>query len=153
MMLYLCGHSRPDISFAVHQCARYTFTPKRSHEKALIRIGRYLKGTIDKGLTLRPTEDLTLDCYPDADFGGLWNYESPQDPHSVRSRTRYVINLCNCPVIWVNKLQTAIALSTMEAEYIALSQACKDLFPIIDLVNELSDTLGLISPSSPRLHI
>ena len=153
MMLYLCGHSRPDISFAVHQCARYTFAPKRSHEKALIRIGRYLKGTADKGLTLQPTPDLTLDCYPDADFAGLWNYESPHDPHCVRSRTGYLITLCNCPVIWVSKLQTAIALSTMEAEYIALSQACRDLFPIIDLVNELSQVLNHASPSSPRLHI
>ncbi len=83
---------------------------------------------MDKGLTLQPTDDLTLDCYPDADFGGLWNYESPDDPHSVRSRTGYLITLCNCPVIWVSKLQTAIALSMMEAEYITLSQACKDLF-------------------------
>ena len=117
MMLYLCRHSRPDISFAVHQCARYTFAPKRPHKKVLIRIGRYLKGTIDKGLTLHPTDKLTLDCYSDANFGGLWNYESPQDPHIVRSRTGYVINLCNCPVIWVSKLQTAIVFSTMEAEY------------------------------------
>ena len=41
MLLYLCGHSRPDISFAVHQCARYTFAPTPRHEKALVRIGRY----------------------------------------------------------------------------------------------------------------
>jgi hypothetical protein len=40
MLLYLCGHSRPDIAFAVHQCARYTFKPTRRHELALIRIGR-----------------------------------------------------------------------------------------------------------------
>lgn len=50
MLLYLSGHSRPDIAFAVHQCARYTFNPTRRHELALIRIGRYLKGTKDKGL-------------------------------------------------------------------------------------------------------
>ena len=154
MLLYLCGHSHPDISFAVHQCTQYTFAPKWSHEKALIRIGRYLKGTMDKGLTLQLTDDLTLDCYPDADFSGLWNYESPNDPHSVRSRTGYLIPLCNCPIIWVSKLQTPIALSMMEAEYIVLSQACRDLFPSIDLVNELSATLNLTSTTTlPRLHI
>jgi hypothetical protein len=49
MLLYL-GHSRPDIAFATHQCARYTFAPKQSHEDALKCIGRYLKGTLDKGL-------------------------------------------------------------------------------------------------------
>ena len=53
MLLYL-GHSRPDISFATHQCARYTHSPKQSHEDALVRIGRYLKGTLDKGLILKP---------------------------------------------------------------------------------------------------
>jgi hypothetical protein len=55
MLLYL-EHNRPDISFATHQCARYTHLPKRSHENALIRIGRYLKGTLDKGLLLTPSE-------------------------------------------------------------------------------------------------
>jgi hypothetical protein len=44
MMQYLQGHSRPDTSFAVSQVSRYTFGPKRSHEVALERIGRYLKG-------------------------------------------------------------------------------------------------------------
>ncbi len=44
MLLYL-GHSCPDIAFATHQCACYTFAPKQSHEEALKRIGCYLKGT------------------------------------------------------------------------------------------------------------
>jgi hypothetical protein len=44
MLLYL-GHSCPDIAFATHQCACYTFSPKQSHEDALKRIGCYLKGT------------------------------------------------------------------------------------------------------------
>ena len=153
MLLYLCGHSRPDISFAVHQCARYTFAPTRRHEKALVHIGRYLLGTQDKGLILTPSHDLKIDCYPDADFAGLWNHDSPDDPHCVRSRTGYVITLSDCPVLWVSKLQSAIALSTMEAEYIALSQACKDLFPIMDLLSELSDMLTLPADPSPHLHI
>jgi hypothetical protein len=48
MLLYL-KHSLPDISFATHQCARYTHSPKMSHENALKKIGRYLKGTLDQG--------------------------------------------------------------------------------------------------------
>jgi hypothetical protein len=129
MLLYL-EHSRPDISFATHQCARYTHSPKRSHEKALIRIERYLKGTLDKGLLLTPSEVLKIDCYPDADFAGLWNRDDVQDPHCVRSRTGYVINLADCPVLWKSCLQTEIALSTLEAEYFALSTSCRDLFSI-----------------------
>jgi len=115
MLLYLSGHTRPDLSFAVHQCARYTFAPTRRHEQALLRIGRYLKGTLDKGIFMNPSNNLTLDCYPDADFAGLWKHEHADDPHCVRSRTGYVITLAGCPVIWASKMQTEIALSTMEA--------------------------------------
>ena len=71
MLLYLTGHSCPDCSFAVHQCAWYTFAPKASHVTALKCIGCYLKGAVGKGLILDPHEDLTIDCYPDADFAGL----------------------------------------------------------------------------------
>jgi hypothetical protein len=71
MLLYL-GHTCPDISFATHQCARYNHSPKQSHEDALKRIGRYLKGTLTKGLILNPSKTINIDCYPDADFAGLW---------------------------------------------------------------------------------
>jgi hypothetical protein len=56
MLLYL-GHSRPDILFATHQCAQYTHSPKQSHEDALKRIGRYLKGTLKGSLILTPSNN------------------------------------------------------------------------------------------------
>ena len=143
MLLYLSGHSRPDIAFAVHQCARYTFQPRLKHEIALKRIGRYLKGTVDKGIIMSPSDDMGIECYPDADFAGLWSHENPQDPHCARSRTGFVIRVAQCPVIWASKLQTEITLSTMEAEYVAMSMACKTLFPIIDMVRDLGEKLGL----------
>jgi hypothetical protein len=153
MLLYLTGHSRLDCSFATNQCARYTFAPTRKHENALIQIGRYLKGTINKGLILSPSETLHIDCYPDSDFAGLWKYEDSQDPHCVRSRTGYVITLANCPILWSSKLQTEIALSTMEAEYVALSTSCKDLFPIIDLTTELCLALDVPLRREVDLHV
>jgi hypothetical protein len=153
MLLYLSGHTRPDLSFAVHQCARYTFAPTKRHEQALVRIGRYLLGTIDKGIYLDPTNDLNLDCYPDADFAGLWNHERPDDPHCVRSRTGYVITLARCPVLWASKMQTEIALSTMEAEYIALSTACRELFPLIDKLTELTSILTLPFIAGSKMHV
>ncbi|KAL7478975.1 hypothetical protein ACHAW6_005971, partial [Cyclotella cf. meneghiniana] len=153
MLLYLSGHSRPDIAFAVHQCARCTFAPTSLHEQALMRIGRYLKGTIEQGLIMTPSDILTVDCYPDADFAGLYGHEDPQDPHCARSRTGYVINVFGCPVLWRSKLQTEIALSTMEAEYIALSQSCKDFIPIMDLVGELSKALNLSPDKVGHMHV
>ena len=51
---YLAVTTRPDIVFAVHQCAKYSVDPKQSHEEAVKRIGRYLKKTKDKGLVFTP---------------------------------------------------------------------------------------------------
>ena len=76
MLLYLSGHSRPDIALAVSQCARFTHCVKRSHELALERIGRYLLATADKGLILWTNlNEMKINCYMDADFAGLWGYE------------------------------------------------------------------------------
>ena len=44
----------------------------------------------------------------------------------------------NCPILWVSRLQTEIALSTAEAEYIALSQALQDVIPLITLLTEIN---------------
>lgn len=129
MLQYLQAHSRPDITYAVSQCARYVHQPRRSHEIALERIGQYLKSTMNEGLILRPSGFLNVDCFVDADFAGLWPYEDKQDPSCVKSRTGFVICISDCPVIWTSKLQPDIATSTMEAEYNALSMAMKSLLP------------------------
>ena len=104
MLLYLSGHSRPDISYSVSQVARFTFCPRRSHEAALKLIGRYLLETKNKGLVINPTRDLKIDAYPDADFAGLYNYEDSCDLVCVRSRTGYGINVARCPVVWKSQL-------------------------------------------------
>ncbi|GAX10397.1 hypothetical protein FisN_3Lu622 [Fistulifera solaris] len=98
MMMYLASNSRPDIAFAVHQCARFTHCPKRVHEKALKTIGRYLKATRTRGMIIRPTNDLKLDLFVDADFAGLWNSEDANDPeihvcmiYSIASLVLYVL--------------------------------------------------------------
>ncbi len=123
------------------------------HEDALKRIGHYLKGTLTKGLILRPSDDLKIDCYPDANFAGLWNRDNENDPHCVQSRTGYIICVSNCPVLWTSKLQTEIALSTMEAEYVALSSSCRDLFPLIDITQEICSALLLHPPKTAQMHI
>ena len=117
MLMYLQGHSRPDIGYVVHACARYTHNPKWSHELALKRIGKYLIGTRERGLIISPREDINIDCYCDADFAGLWSYEDKQDPNCVKSRTGFVICVGGSPILWASRLQSEIALSMMEAEY------------------------------------
>jgi hypothetical protein len=85
MLLYLANHTRPDILFAIAQCAQYNHLPKLQHEQALERIGQYLKGTMDKGLVLKPdsSHPLDIDCYIDADFARLYGYEQLYDPSLV----------------------------------------------------------------------
>jgi len=121
MLLYLLGHTRPDLAYSVSQVARFMFNPKRSHEIAIKRIGRYLIGTKDKGMIIKPTTNIGINAYPDADFSGLYGYEDNNDPVCVRSRTGYVITVAGCPIYWSSKLQTETATSTMEAKVIALA--------------------------------
>jgi hypothetical protein len=143
MLMYLASNTRPDIAFAVHQCARFTHCPRRSHEQALKRIARYLKATRERGMLIAPTIDLSLDLYADADFAGLWNSESRDDPVSVKSRSGYLVTLGGTPVIWSSKLQTEIALSTQEAEYIALSMGMRELLPLRRLIADLAESFGV----------
>ena len=152
MLLYLTGNTRSELSYAVNCSARYMFAPKASHEHALKRIGRYLKATRGKGTILNPSGNvMNIDCYPDADFAGMYGHESNTDPACVKSRTGYVITAANCPVHWQSKLQSETALSTMEAEIIALAHSCRELFPIMDLVKELSLTFNLPDPTTSML--
>ena len=80
MMLYLASNTRPDISFAVHKCARFTHNTKVSHKTDVKRICRYLQGTNNNVLVFNQSKKLVVDCYDDADFAGQWGHENPQDP-------------------------------------------------------------------------
>ena len=83
MLQYLQGHSRPDITHTVSQCARFTHNPKRSHEIALERVGQYLKHTQDEGLVLKPTRnELNVDCFVDADFAAFGHTRINKIPHA-----------------------------------------------------------------------
>jgi hypothetical protein len=151
MLTYLQSTSRPDISMAVHQCARFCIDPKLSHERAIYRIGKYLQGTKDKGIMLKPDYNKGLECFVDADFAGGWNKNEADGADSVLSRTGYVIMYAGCPIIWCSKLQTEIALSTVESEYMALSQALREVIPMMVLLNEVKDVFPTVV-STPKIH-
>ena len=123
MLSYLQGHNRPDISMAFHQTSRFCNDTKLSHEKAIMRLGRYLLGTQTKGIVYNPKKSKGYECYVDVDFSGGWIQADSENAENVMSRTGYVIAYAGCPILFFSKLQTEIALSTAESEYIALSQA------------------------------
>ena len=80
----------------------------------------------------------TIDCFVDADFAGTWTRDTSNIASSAHSRTGYTITFANCPILWSSKLQSEIALSPMEAEYISLSQALRDVIPLQAMMQELN---------------
>ena len=122
MLSYLANSVRPDIQMAVHQTDRFSTNPMRSHELAIVRIGRYLVNNLDRGVIHTINKSRGLEVYVDAYFAGGWDMAD--------SRTGFVIRYAGCPVIWISKLQTEIVLSTAEAEYIAMSQALIEALPV-----------------------
>ena len=137
---YLEKSSRPDIAYAVHQCARFCEEPREQHIQAVIHLAKYLKGTRNEGILLDPDKNKSFEVWVDADFSGNWNKATAEDDVSTsKSRSGYVLTYGKCPISWTSKLQTQIALSSCEAEYIALSQALRDAIPVIRLLQELKD--------------
>ena len=86
-----------------------------------------------------------VDFYADADFAGLWGHENYQDPICARSRTGFEVTFSNCPLLWVSKLQTYIALSTIHSEYVVLSHSVRALFTLKILIKEVINNLRIDS--------
>ena len=119
---------RLDISVSVHQCARLSESPKKSHAEAVKRIGRYLLATRDKGLIIHPNKAWHFDCWVDADFAGNWRQaDAHMDPMTSKSRSGWIVWFAGAPITWASKMQTITAMSTSEAEYIALSTSIREV--------------------------
>ena len=84
-----------------------------------------------------------FECFVDVDFAGNYSQKTCEDPTSVKSRTGCVIKYAGCPINWFSRLQTEIALSTTEAEYMTLSLAAREVLPLRELVVELKDILQI----------
>ena len=129
-LLYISNNTRPDLCCAVNMLASYVSKPTDLHMLALKKVLRYCKGTIDDGIVLGGPNPLQiLVGYSDADWAG--------DLDTRRSRTGYIFTLGPSCVTWQSKKQTTVALSTMEAEYLALSSATQELRWLRVLLDEL----------------
>ena len=153
MLLYLSTNTRPDLACAVSQACRHSADPKQSHATAVKMILRYLKGSHDKGLIVKPTKnELNLDMYVDADFCGLFGQEDPRDITGARSRTGYIITLGGWPIVWKSQLQGHVSQSTLEAEYSALSSSLKTFLPLKRLIQEIIDNTDCERMKNVTLH-
>lgn len=149
---YLEKGTRSDISYIVHQCARFTTDPKREHAQALRWLGRYLKATRNRGTILKPAKGKDMEVYVDADFSGNWHAEESWDRDTARSRHGFIVMYAGCPILWKSQLQTEIALSSTESEYTGLSYALRDAIPIMELLKEMKKLNFPIRSATPKVH-
>ena len=78
--------------------------------------------------------------------------QSSHDPQSTRSHTGYIILYAGCPIVWASKMQSLVALSTTEAEYIALSSSLCKVIALMNLMNELTCHGFLLNKATPKVH-
>jgi transposase InsO family protein len=150
-LMYAANGTRPDISFAVNQLARYSGNPDTTHQTALKRVLRYLRGTLSHGLTYTGTgnDQPSLVSYSDADYAN--------DQDDRLSVSGYAVMFCGGAISWASRRQTAVATSTVEAEYMAMAEALKDVMwwrPLLhQLGHDTSQPTPLLSDNQGTIHL
>ena len=141
-LLYAALLTRPDIAYATNTLGRYASNPGPEHIKAIKRVFRYLKGSLDYNITYRGDAKTSsyITGYTDADYAG--------EKDEYKSTTGYIFYLANGPISYKSKLQPITAQSTTEAEYIALANTAKEATYIKALITEL----GLYKQSNIPLY-
>ncbi|KAJ9547136.1 hypothetical protein OSB04_019679 [Centaurea solstitialis] len=117
-LMFLAGHTRPDISFSLNLLARYSSCPTKRHWNGVKQIFRYLQGTKDLGLYFANPSKGSL--YGFADAGYL------SDPHNGRSQTGYVFTMGGTAISWRSTKQTMTATSSNHAEILAIHEASRE---------------------------
>ena len=135
-LLYIMLGTRPDIAFAVTLLSRHAANPSQDHLNKALYICRYLLGTRNYALVFDGATGYGLEAYTDSDWG--------TDPTSRRSTTGYYLTLANGIFSWVSRTQKTIALSSTEAEYMALSDCSRQVVWIKQLLQEIGINLGPI---------
>ncbi|XP_075106784.1 secreted RxLR effector protein 161-like [Nicotiana tabacum] len=121
--------TRPDISYAIGVVRRYMHDPGKEHWQAVKWILWYIRNTVYAGLIFEQEDSQYLVGYCDSDYAG--------DLDKRRSTTGYVLTFANAPVSWKSTLQSTVALSTTEAEYMAITEAVKEAIWLQELLREL----------------
>ncbi|KAH9324677.1 hypothetical protein KI387_004855, partial [Taxus chinensis] len=127
-LMYAMVCTRPDIAHAVGAVSRFMSDPGKEHWQAVKWILRYLRGTMGTVLCYSGS-DTTLRGYVDSDMAG--------DVDSRRSTTGYIYTVGGTAVSWISRLQKLVALSTTEAEYVAATEASKEMIWLQQLLEEL----------------
>jgi len=127
-LMYLASATRPDISFAVSKLSRFVSNPGDDHWKALERVMRYLKGTMNYGIHYTGYPRV-LEGYSDSNW--------ISDADEIKATSGYVFTLGGGAVSWKSCKQTILTRSTMEAELTALDTATVEAEWLRELLMDL----------------
>ena len=130
-IMYAMTSTRPDIAFAVSTLAKFSSAPTAYHMAMLMKLLRYLKGTINMCLYYpnRDGKEILFNGYTDS------NHASPLDDY--KSRTGYVFLINKTPITWCSKRQATVAISSTEAEYVSASQSCREAIWLRSLLKDI----------------
>ncbi|KAE8694724.1 hypothetical protein F3Y22_tig00110777pilonHSYRG00394 [Hibiscus syriacus] len=147
MYTMVCTH--PDLAHVVSQVCKYMSKPGKQHWEAVKWIFQYLKGTVGHGIGFGSQRDNHLVVgYVDSDYEG--------DLDNRRPTTGYVFTLGGGPICWKSTIQSVVALSKTEAEYMAAAEAAKEALWLTGLVKELGVQQGgvqLFCDNQSTIHL
>src|SRR6201994_664877 len=128
-LMYLTLGTRPDITYAVIVMSQFMANPTEEHINKALHIVKYVKSTMNARLTYNGSGREGLLAYTDADWGA--------DKVNRKSVTGYIVKLAGAPVSWTSRKQKTVALSSTEAEYMAMSDTARQVTWIKSLYGEL----------------
>jgi len=140
---YIALSVRPDIAYSVNQLSRFLSNPGHEHWLGGKRVLKYLKGTAKMSLMYMnydATQSTRVEVFCDADWAG--------DVDDRKSTTGIIIKVNGCTIMWLSKKQTTVALSTAEAEYIAIATAVQEVI----WINQYLSEIGLIDKEVPVIR-
>jgi hypothetical protein len=121
--------TRPDISFAISKLLQFLENPGLTHYTAAMQVLRFLHGTMYRGLHFMKQESFHLRTFVDADWANC--------PDTRQSHTGFLVQRNSHLISWKSTKQATVSLSSTEAEYKALADACKDIVWIQHLTSEI----------------
>jgi len=118
-LMYLVTGTRPDLAYMISFLAQFSSCPTEEHIKATKHVPRYVNGTRNLSLFYPYTTMNTIDIYVDADFAGCHD--------TRRSTSSYMVLFNNCCISWLSQKQVSVAISTTEAEFLAMSYGTRHI--------------------------
>ena len=126
---YAAIATRPDLSVAVGMLSQHMVSPGSEHWSGVKRVLRYVKGTLNYGLTFRSSDDFQLHGYSDADWAGCTD--------TRKSTSGQVFRLGDSTISWRSRKQSIVALSSTESEYVALCESAQEVVWLRNLLKDI----------------